>query len=85
MTFTLSSMLEPQLTEHETAELLWHDTSDFIRYDFGPSNSPDLNPVDYKIRESRQKQWGTLNNVDWWGTDLHTSFHKVQQNTQEKT
>jgi len=33
----------------ETAELLWNETQDFIKPDLWPPDSPDLNPVDYKI------------------------------------
>jgi len=40
------------LTKHHacaTVELLRRETLDFIAPDLWPSNSPDLNPVDYKI------------------------------------
>ena len=33
----------------DTIELLRHETPDFIRPDVWPADSPDLNPVDYKI------------------------------------
>ena len=33
----------------ETVELLKVETPDFIQPDLWPPNSPDLNPVDYKI------------------------------------
>ena len=40
-------------TEHETLQLLQRDTPEFIAPDLWPPNSPDLNPVDYKI-------WGMI-------------------------
>jgi len=38
---------------HETINLLRRETLDFIPPDLWPLNSPDLNPVDYKI-------WGIM-------------------------
>ena len=40
----------------ETIELLVRKTPDFISPDLLPHNSPDLNPVDYKL-------WGSCNSV----------------------
>jgi len=38
---------------HQTIELLQRETPKFIFPDLRPSNSPDLNPVDYRI-------WGVM-------------------------
>ena len=43
----------PAHRAHDTIQLLQQETPDFIGPDFWPPNSPDLNPVDYKI-------WGVL-------------------------
>ena len=37
----------------DTIKLLWQETPDFIGSDLWPANSPDLNPVDYRI-------WGLI-------------------------
>jgi len=39
----------PAHRARETVQLLKNETPDFISPDLWPSNSPDLNPVDYKI------------------------------------
>ena len=39
----------PAHRARETVEFLRRDTPDFIAPDLWPPNSPDLNPVDYKI------------------------------------
>ena len=38
---------------HDTIELLERKTPDFISPDLWPSNSPDLNPFNYKLWEGR--------------------------------
>jgi len=50
----------------ETIQLLQRETPDFIALDLWPPNSPDLNPVDYKIwRVMQQRVYeGRINNVD---------------------
>jgi len=45
--------LPPAHRARETIELLQRQTPDFITPDLWPPNSPDLNPVDYRI-------WGVL-------------------------
>jgi len=40
----------------DTIELLRHNTPDFIAPDMWPSNSPDLNPVDYVIWSVMQER-----------------------------
>ncbi len=43
----------PAHRARQTIELLHRETPDFIAPDIWPPNSPDLNPVDYRI-------WGLL-------------------------
>jgi len=43
----------PAHRARDTIELLRHETPDFIGPDVWPANSPDLNPVDYRI-------WGLI-------------------------
>ena len=45
----------PTRRARETVELLQTQTSDFIPPTTWPSNSPDLNPVDYKSGRLRRK------------------------------
>ena len=53
--FTFQQDGAPAHRAHETVELLKVKTPDFIPPNLWPPNSPDLNPVDYKI-------WGVLQN-----------------------
>jgi len=39
----------PAHPAHQTVELLQRETAKFIAEDLWPPNSPDLNPVDYRI------------------------------------
>ena len=43
----------PARRARDTIQLLEQETPDFIGLDLWPPNSPDLNPVDYKI-------WGVM-------------------------
>jgi len=54
----------PAHRARETVELLRRETPDFIQPDFWPPNSPDLNPVDYKI-------WATIQQRIYQ-TKIHT-------------
>src|SRR6218665_2470243 len=47
--FTFQQDGAPAHRARETVELLKKETSDFIPPNLWPPNSPDLNPVDYKI------------------------------------
>ena len=51
--FTFQQDGAPAHRAHETVDLLKRETPDFIPPSLWPPNSPDLNPVDYKI-------WGLL-------------------------
>ena len=66
----------------DTIQLLQQETPDFIGPDLWPPNSPDLNPVDYKI-------WGVMqqrvyecrmNNVDELKQRLIAVWDGMQQN-----
>jgi len=46
----------PAHRARDNIELLWYETPDFIGPDVWPVNSPDLNPVDYRI-------WGWYKNA----------------------
>ena len=48
----------PAHRARETVHLLTHETPDFITPALWPTNSPDLNPVDYQI-------WGKLQPRSW--------------------
>ena len=62
---------------HDTIQSLQRETPDFIGPDLWPPNSPDLNPVDYKIWGIMQQRVyeSRVNNVD----ELHDVCHGVQQ------
>lgn len=71
----------PAHRARETVELLKRETPDFIGPDLWPPNSPDLNPVDYKI-------WGIIqqrvyehrvSNVDELKKRLLDVWHSVHQ------
>jgi len=47
--FSAGQRSAPAHRAHETVELLTNSTPDFIPPTLWPPNSPDLNPVDYKI------------------------------------
>jgi len=56
-----------------TIQLLQRETPDFIGPNLWPPNSPDLNPVDYKIRGVMQQlvYESRVNNVDELKQRLH--------------
>lgn len=51
--FTFQQDSAPSHRAHQTIDLLSHETPDFISPDLWPPNSPDLNPLDYRI-------WGLM-------------------------
>ena len=54
--FTFQQDGAPAHSARETVELLKVETPDFIPPNLWPPNSPDLNPVDYKIRGILQER-----------------------------
>ena len=65
-TFVFQQDSAPVHHARDTIQLLQRETPDFIGPDLWPPNSPDLNPVDYKIWGVMQ-QWvyeSRVNNVD---------------------
>jgi len=52
-TFVFQQDSAPAHRARDTIQLLQRETPDFIGSDLWPPNSPDLNPVDYKI-------WGVM-------------------------
>ena len=59
---------------HETIKLLQWETPAFISPDLWPPNSPDLNPVDYKI-------WGWGVMQDWIYQKKSEGRERVQRVT----
>jgi len=49
VTYCSQALRRPAHRAHETAHLLIHETPDFITLALWPTNSPDLNPVDYQV------------------------------------
>ena len=64
--FIFQQFRTPAQCARETIQLLQRETPDFIAPDLWPPNSPDLNPVDYKIwRVMQQRVYeGRINNID---------------------
>ena len=78
----LGKMAKPTNGKFCLIQLLQRETPDFIGPDLWPQNSPDLNPVDYKI-------WGVMqqrvykyrvSNVDELKQRLVEVWHDLQQN-----
>ena len=67
---------------HDTIQLLQQETPDFIGPDLWPPNSPDLNPVDYKIWGVMQQRVyeRRMNNVDELKQRLIAVWDGMQQN-----
>jgi len=80
-TFVFQQDSAPAHRARDTIQLLQRETPDFTGPDLWPPNSPDLNPIDYKI-------WGVvqqrvyeprINSVDELKQRLHDVWHGVQQ------
>jgi len=56
----------PTYIAHKTADPLTRETPDFILPTLWPPNSPDLNPVDYKVWSVTQEKVckGRISDVD---------------------
>ena len=71
--FTFQQDGAPAHCAHETVNLLKHEMPDFIAPSLWPPNSPDLNPVDYKIWGLLQQRVYTrkIQNVEEFATAYH--------------
>jgi hypothetical protein len=71
----------PAHRAHETVALLKHETPDFIPPSLWPPNSPDLNPVDYKIWSVLQEKVYTtrIRDVDHLRTRLLEEWSRFDQ------
>jgi len=82
-TFVFQQDSAPAHRARDTIQLLQREreTPDFIGPDLWPPNSPDLNPVDYKIWDVMQQRvnQSRINNVDELKQRLHDVWHGVQQ------
>jgi len=82
-TFVFQQDNAPSHRAKDTIKLLQQETPGFVGSDFWPPNSPDLNPVDYKI-------WGVMqqkvvyecrmNSVDELKKRLIDVWNSLQQN-----
>jgi len=80
-TFVFYQDSAPAHRARDTIQLLQREMPDFIGPDLWPPNSPDLNPVDYKIWGVMQ-QWvyeSRINSVDEQKQRLHDVWHNVHQ------
>lgn len=71
----------PAHRAHDTVRLLEQATPAFIPPDLWPPNSPDLNPVDYKIWGIMQQRvyQSRVNNVDELKQRLLDVWHGMEQ------
>jgi len=67
----------------DTIQLLQRETPDFTGPDLWPPNSPDVNPVDYKIWGVMQQRVyeSRINSIDELKERLHDVWHGVQQHS----
>jgi len=80
--FILQHDSTPVHRARDTIALLRRETPDFISPDQWPPNSPDMNPVDYKIWAVMQ-QWvyeKRVNDVDELCQRLLSVWHSIGQN-----
>ena len=75
----------PAHRAHDTIQLLQQETPDFIGPDLWPPNSPDLNPVDYKIWGVMQQRMyeRRMNNFDELKQRLIAVWDGMQQNVMD--
>jgi len=80
-TFVFQQNSAPAHRARDTSQLLQRETPDFIGLDLWPPNSPDMNPVDYKIWSVMQQRVyeSRINSVDELKQRLHDVWDGVQQ------
>jgi len=81
--FTFHQCNTPAHRAHDTVHLLTSETSDFTAPALWPTNSPDLNPVDYQIWGKLQERVyrSRIHNVDQLKSRLIEEwqhFHQVK-------
>jgi inhibitor of nuclear factor kappa-B kinase subunit alpha len=71
----------PAHRAHETVDLLKRETPDFIPPTLWPPNSPDLNPVDYKVWSVMQEKVykGRIKDVDELCSRILTAWDELDQ------
>jgi len=81
-TFVFQQDSAPAHRARETIQLLQRETLDFIGPELWPPNSPDLNPVDYKVWGVMQQRVyeARVNNVDELKQRLIEVWTGMQQN-----
>jgi len=79
--FTFQQDSAPAHRAKETVDLLKCETPDFIPPSLWPSNSPDLNPVDYKIWGLHQQQVYSrkIQNVDELRQCIFEEWERLDQ------
>ena len=79
--FIFQQDIAPAHRARETVQLLTRQTPDFIEPTLWPPNSPDLNPVDYKIWSVMQeKVYKTkITNIDELRTRIITVWEEFDQ------
>ena len=75
----------PAHRTHDTIALLRRETPDFNSPDQWPPNSPDMNPVDYKIWAVMQERVyeKRVNDVDELCQRLLSVWHSIGQNVRD--
>jgi len=76
----------PAHRAHDTIALLRRETRDYFSRPVAPKNSPDMNPVDYKIWAVMQEQVyeKRVNDVDEPCQRLLSVWHSIGQNVIDK-
>jgi len=70
----------PAHRAHETIEMLTIETPEFIPPTLWPPNSPDLNPVDYKVQSVMQKVYKKrIKDIDELRAHIRTAWDEMDQ------
>ena len=77
--FIIQQDSAPAHQARETVNLLSRETPDFISPTLWPPNSPDLNPVDYKIWSVLQERVCQTRNVDHLKQRLVEEWNRLDQ------